>query len=72
MHKLGSRSLNNLRDVNANLVKVVKRAIEISKQDFTVIEEKRSKKQCFINYGKGRTAIECVKKGVGFEIRAAE
>ena len=38
MYKLGSRSLNNLRDVDANLVKVVKRAIEITKQDFTVIE----------------------------------
>lgn len=64
MYKLGRRSLNNLRDVDANLVKVVKRAIEITKQDFTVIEGKRSKEQCSINYGKGRTANECVKKGV--------
>ena len=38
MYKLSSRSLNNLRDVDANLVKVVKRAIEITKQDFTIIE----------------------------------
>ena len=39
---LGSRSLNNLKGVNTELVEVVKRAIEITKQDFTVIEGLRS------------------------------
>lgn len=64
MYKLSNRSLNNLNDVDENLVKVVKRAIKITKQDFTVIEGKRSKEQCAINYGKGRTANECIKKGI--------
>ena len=40
---LGERSLNNLQGVNPNLVKVVKRAIEISPVDFAVIEGVRTK-----------------------------
>lgn len=40
---LGSRSLNNLVAVHPDLVKVVKRAIEITECDFTVIEGLRSK-----------------------------
>lgn len=40
---LGERSLNNLKGVNDNLVKVVKRAIEISSIDFLVIEGVRTK-----------------------------
>ena len=35
---LGKRSLDNLKNVNADLVRVVKRAIEITAIDFTVIE----------------------------------
>lgn len=41
-YKLGERSLNNLKGVNTELVQVVKRAIEISEQDFTVIEGLRT------------------------------
>lgn len=41
--ELGERSLNNLKGVNDNLVKVVKRAIEISTVDFAVIEGLRTK-----------------------------
>lgn len=37
-HKLGSRSLRNLRGVHPDLVRVVKRALKISPCDFTVIE----------------------------------
>lgn len=40
---LGERSLKNLQGVNPNLVKVVKRAIEISPVDFAVIEGVRTK-----------------------------
>ena len=64
MYKLSERSLQRLQGVHPNLVKVVKRAIEISKQDFTVLEGVRTKKQCMINYGKGRTIAQCVAKGV--------
>ena len=37
-HKLGTRSLQNLSGVNPDMVAVVKRAIEITEVDFTVIE----------------------------------
>ena len=42
MFYLGSRSLRNLEDVHPDLVKVVKRAIEITPIDFTVIEGLRT------------------------------
>ncbi len=64
MYKLSKRSLTNLQGVNTNLVKVVQRAIEIAKQDFMVTEGLRSREQCCINYGKGRTAQQCIQKGV--------
>jgi len=35
---LGKRSLSNLEGIHPDLVSVVKRAIEITEQDFTVIE----------------------------------
>jgi peptidoglycan L-alanyl-D-glutamate endopeptidase CwlK len=40
-YKLGTRSLQNLSGVHPDLVAVVKRAIENTKQDFTVIEGMR-------------------------------
>ena len=40
---LGERSLKNLQGVNPNLVKVVKRAIELTDTDFAVIEGLRTK-----------------------------
>ena len=63
-YKLSERSLNSLKGVNPNLVKVVERAIELTEQDFLVLEGVRSKEQCYINYGKGRTAAQCSAKGV--------
>ena len=63
-YKLSERSLQRLQGVHPNLVKVVKRAIEISKQDFMVLEGVRTRKQCMVNYGKGRTIAQCVAKGV--------
>ena len=62
--KLSERSLKSLEGVNPNLVKVVERAIELTEQDFLVLEGVRSKEQCYINYGKGRTAAQCSAKGV--------
>lgn len=41
-YKLGSRSLQNLSGVHPDLVAVVKRAIQITEQDFTVIEGVRN------------------------------
>lgn len=40
---LGSGSLNKLNGVHPNLVRVVKRAIEITQQDFSVFEGLRTK-----------------------------
>ena len=62
--KLSERSLKSLKGVNPSLVKVVERAIELTEQDFLVLEGVRSKEQCYINYGKGRTAAQCSAKGV--------
>ena len=42
---LGERSLKNLEGVHPDLVKVVKRAIEITNTDFTVIEGVRTKER---------------------------
>ena len=63
-YKLSERSLKSLEGVNPSLVKVVERAIELTEQDFLVLEGVRSKEQCYINYGKGRTAVQCSAKGV--------
>ncbi|WP_180297539.1 M15 family metallopeptidase [Snodgrassella alvi] len=64
MYKLSNRSLQRLYGVDASLVKVVKRAIELTRQDFMVTEGLRTHEQCCINYGKGRTAQQCSLKGV--------
>ena len=61
---LSKLSLGRLEGVNPDLVKVVKGAIEITQQDFLVVEGVRSKEQCYINYGKGRTVAQCTAKGV--------
>ena len=63
-YQLSQKSLDRLKGVDERLVKVVKRAIEISPIDFMVLEGVRSKEQCMINYGKGRTAAQCSAKGV--------
>lgn len=42
MFQLGKRSKENLKGVHPDLVKVVERAIQITKQDFTVIEGLRT------------------------------
>ena len=52
--KLSQRSLDRLKGVHSDLVKVVKRAIEISDYDFMVVEGLRTKE----------TQAEYVKKGV--------
>lgn len=61
---LSAKSLERLKEVDDRLVRVVKRAIEISSVDFMVVEGVRTREQCMVNYGKGRTQAECVAKGV--------
>ncbi len=63
-YSLSNRSLNNLNGVKPDLVKIVKRAITITEQDFVVIEGVRSREQCMINYGKGRTVAQLSAKNI--------
>lgn len=63
-YTLGQRSLSRLEGVHPDLAKVVKAAIQITAQDFTVVEGVRSREQMWVNWGKGRTAAECLAKGV--------
>ena len=44
-YKLGKKSLSNLKDVHPDLVKVVKRAIELTECDFTITEGLRTKER---------------------------
>lgn len=57
MYQLGSKSRSKLQGVHPHLVMVVERAIEISEQDFTVLEGLRSKErqQELYNTGKSKT-----------------
>lgn len=43
MYKLSKRSRQKLKGVHMDLIKVVERAIEITEQDFSVIEGRRSR-----------------------------
>ncbi|WBH17037.1 M15 family metallopeptidase domain-containing protein [Sphingomonas radiodurans] len=63
---LGQRSLARLEGVQPDLVRVVRRAVVDADpvDDFTVLEGVRTKEQCWVNFGKGRTASECKAKGV--------
>ena len=63
---LGQRSLARLVGVHPDLVRVVMRAAAIAEKrdDFTVLEGVRTREQCFINFGKGRTTAQCKTAGV--------
>lgn len=54
-YKLGTRSRENLKGVHPDLVKVVERAIELTTQDFTVIEGVRTQERQQELYAQGRT-----------------
>lgn len=56
-YKLGTRSLQNLSGVHPDLVSVVKRAILITEQDFTVIEGIRNidRQRKLVKEGKSKT-----------------
>ena len=54
-YTLSKRSLHNLEGVHPSLVAVVKRAIEITKQDFVVIEGVRTQARQDELWAQGRT-----------------
>lgn len=64
-YALGAKSLSHLVGVEPRLVRVVQRAIGMSKQNFMVVEGLRSRDQMCVNWGKGRTAAQCTAVGVG-------
>jgi peptidoglycan L-alanyl-D-glutamate endopeptidase CwlK len=55
-YSLSRRSLGRLEDVHPDMVLVVKRAIEISEQDFMVLEGVRTPERQRELYAQGRTA----------------
>jgi len=63
MYIFGKASEARLEGLHPNLVKVLRRAIQLSKIDFTIMEGLRSDEQCYINFGKGRTAAQCSAAG---------
>lgn len=63
-YALGAKSESRLAGVHPSLARVVRRAIQITKQDFMVVEGVRTREQMMVNYGKGRTPAECVACGV--------
>jgi len=54
-YALGNRSKSNLIGVNADLVRVVNRAIQITEIDFTVIEGLRTKERQAQLFATGKT-----------------
>jgi peptidoglycan L-alanyl-D-glutamate endopeptidase CwlK len=61
---LGKRSLNALSGVHPDLIRVVKRAIEATTQDFMVLEGVRTVQRQRELYGQGRSAAELRAVGV--------
>src|SRR3954469_17417792 len=57
-------SESRLKGVHPKLVAVARRALELCEFDFMVVEGVRSREQAAINYGKGRTGVQCLAKGV--------
>jgi peptidoglycan L-alanyl-D-glutamate endopeptidase CwlK len=62
-HVWGKASKARISQLHPDLEKVLNRYIEISKIDSTIIEGLRTDEQCYINFGKGRTAAECSARG---------
>jgi peptidoglycan L-alanyl-D-glutamate endopeptidase CwlK len=56
--------MERLKGVDPLLVAVVRRAIQITKVDFVVVEGLRTREQAIINYRKGRTAAELKAAGI--------
>ena len=55
MYKLGNKSYSKLEGVHPDMIKVVERAIQLSQQDFTVIEGVRTPERQAELYAQGRT-----------------
>lgn len=63
-YRLGAQSQKRLEGVHPDLVAVVRRAIELTEQDFMVLEGVRTKEKMWANWGKGRSVDDCIAHGV--------
>lgn len=55
----GTSSQGKIARLHPDLQLVLKRAIQLVKIDMTIIEGLRTDEQCYINFGRGRTAAQC-------------
>lgn len=70
--KLGKKSLSNLKGVHPDLVKVVKRAIELTECDFTITEGLRTKatQALYVKQGKSQTMNSKHLEGLAVDLAA--
>lgn len=63
MHVWSQANQSKIALLHPNFQKVLNRYITISRHDSTIVEGVRTDEQCFINFGKGRTAAQCIAGG---------
>lgn len=63
MFAWGKASKVRQQGLDPRLIKVLDLAIQKSEIDMTILEGVRSKEQCYINFGQGRTAAQCLAGG---------
>ncbi len=59
----GTTSNQRISELVPEMQKVLNRYIQIARHDSTIVEGRRSDEQCYINFGKGRTAAQCIAGG---------
>lgn len=62
-YSFGKASQARMEGLHPDLKRVLYRAIALSPIDFTIMEGVRSDEQCYINFGRGRNAAQCVAGG---------
>lgn len=70
MFNFGSRSNEQLATVEERLQRVMRRAISISKVDFSILEGRRTQERQYELYAQGRTVAELRNAGVPLRILA--
>jgi peptidoglycan L-alanyl-D-glutamate endopeptidase CwlK len=64
MFSLGTKSISRLEGVHPDLIRLVKRAIELTTQDFMVLEGVRTEQRQRELYAQGRSAAKLIAAGV--------
>ena len=59
----GKGSLAKMEGLHPDMAKVLNLAITFVEIDITLLEGVRSDEQCYINFGRGRTAAQCIAGG---------